>query len=106
MTKIRNYNKFFKYKKLLMRKNIIKKIYDGKGISKQQYKVRNKLLETYDAILNFYIKNGGCPTIRDLNEPLGISNCVIHKRVETLTNLGLIYKTKAGQIILYDNPSL
>jgi predicted transcriptional regulator len=100
MTKIINEKK---YNELYERKSILN---DMKGLSKQQYDRRNKLLETYDAILNLYIQNGECPTIRDLNEPLNLDNCAIHKRVEKLTNLSLIYKTKAGQISLYDNPNL
>jgi|TARA_R110001583_G_scaffold2294_3_gene16909 predicted transcriptional regulator len=100
MTKIIN---SLKYNELFERKNILN---DMKGLSKQQFDRREKLLETYDAIVNLYIKNGECPTIRDLNEPLNVANCAIHKRVEKLTNLSLIYKTKAGQISLYDNPSL
>jgi len=88
---------------LLERKNIL---IDMKGLSKQQFDRREKLLETYDAIVNLYIKNGQCSTIMDLNETLDVGNSAIHKRVEKLTNLSLIYKTKAGQISLYDNPSL
>ncbi|HJM71538.1 MAG TPA: hypothetical protein QF857_04390 [Gammaproteobacteria bacterium] len=91
-TRSKEYNEFFERRKILTSMT---------GLSGSEYRTRNNCLDTYDAILRFYLKNDKCPTIRELKEELDLnSESPVYDRVQHLNSHHLIFKDGNGQISL------
>ncbi len=86
------YNQYFERRKILTSMN---------GLSGSEFRTRNNCLDTYDAILKYYVRNDKCPTIRELKDELDLkSESPVHDRVRHLVSHHLIYKDRNGQICL------
>ena len=91
-TGAKEYNEYLERRKILTNMT---------GLSKSEFRTRNNCLDTFNAILKFYISNDKCPTIRELKEELDLkSESPVFNRVNYLDSLGMIYKDRSGQISL------